>query len=145
MRGLGGKRGLAHAAHGVQHDAASRAESALQLVRAPAPARGSHTAAAVGTAGFLGQRRRVRNPPTAAGILGIGTADQPGEHRGVFGVTGRIGEVHPEQDIQFVGSVERLELDRDEPVALGIELVVLLDLPLQPIWSSVLSASRRRP
>jgi hypothetical protein len=85
----------------------------------------------VGRGRILRTRRAAEAAP-ATSILGIGTADEPGERRGVVGVTGEMGEVHPEQIIQFARQLQRLELDRDEPVARGIELVVLVDLPLHP-------------
>ena len=130
--GLGGERGLAHAAHGMQHDAAMRAEPALQLVKLPRPAVEAVLRRRWKAAGFLGQLRRAAEPATAPGILGIGTADEPGEQRGVVGV--RAGSVKSTQSssFNFGGNFSALELDRDEPVAFGIELVMLLDLPLHP-------------
>ena len=83
-------------------------------------------------AGFLGPLRRVAVPATAASILGIGAADEPGELRGVVGITGGIAEIHPVQALQVGRELQFLEFDGDEPVAVGIELVVVVDLPLHP-------------
>ena len=116
----------------MKHDTALRAKSSLQLIKLPRPPIEPILRRRRKGPGFLSHPRRAPKPPTATGILGIGGADQPAEHRGVFCVTGAIGEVHPEQGIKFLRELQHLEFDRNQPVTIGIELVVLVDLPLNP-------------
>ena len=85
----------------MEHEAALRAEPALQLVQLARPAVEAILRWRREGAGFIALRCRTAEPATSAGVLGIGTPDEPGEQRGVVGVLGGIGEVHPEQAAQF--------------------------------------------
>ena len=59
--------------------------------------------------------------------------EQARQQGGVFVVLRRVGEIHPQQTVEGPRKLERLELHRQQPIALRIELLVLLDL----VWASL--------
>ena len=76
--------------------------------------------------------RRWPEASQATGVFGIGTADEPGEKCGVFCVLPGISEVDPEQPVELAGQLERLQLERQEAIGLGIEFEMFLDFPIHP-------------
>ena len=75
-----------------------------------------------------------RRPVVApfAGVVRIGAADQPGQPRSVFSVPRRVGEIDPQIAVKLGRQLQRLQLDRQQVVGLGVELKVMLDFPRHP-------------
>ena len=113
LRGLGGQRGLAHAAHRMEHDAAVPAKQPFQLVQLPGPAleailRRTREAAR------LAVLRRRPEPAPAAGVLGVERTHEGGQPRQAIGVLGGIEQINPEQVVEVLRQVHVFEAQRDD-------------------------------
>ena len=109
--GLRRQRGLAHAAHRMQHDAAIAAKSSFQIVKLLRPALETILRRPRKRAGLPVVRWRAESSP-ATGILSVTGADVTREQCGILVVLRRIGEIHPQQPVEVRRKLERFELHR---------------------------------